>query len=439
MGLKYYAYANANDFGVTCSDATLANARSGTGTLALFNASGTMQPIGQELNGTTYKIGQAFLQFDTTIFPASGGTVTFHFVGSQWSTGSQAFNGNLNLYQYAWASAATSEFRTPTQLAALTKLGSGDPGVNNTVTLSSCPSSATLKAMVAANADETSGTAPTGIGSTFAWQDSGNASYLLFETSAPNGLTSKTITATGTGSITVGGAGANDPPSTVTAIQIECWGAGGSSATNTGQKAGGASGAYVLCTIPVTNGDIIYYSIPAGQTYNGSAPADTWARKNTNSAPTASSQGALADSANNATAGAIANCIGMLTVAGTSGQSAQAGGGSRAGSGGSGSPGPDGSGTIGTAGSSNVAGTGGAGDNGTVTGNGTSNALGGSGGNGSVAGATATAGGAPGAGGGGGGSSSGASGAGGRGQVVFTWETPAAVSAAPCAYAQIIE
>ncbi len=221
-----------------------------------------------------------------------------------------------------------------------------------------------------------------------------------------------TFNTPGTGSITVGGGGGSDPPSGVTSIQIECWGAGSGPPSETAaQDSGGASGAYARKNaLAVVNGDVLHYQIFAGK-----APGDTTssdlANVILNGGPAYS---CAAEGASNpfslSTAGLAGNSNGDVKFSGAAGTAAQSGGGSRGGSGGSSSAGPAGAGVAGSVGVSSAGGAGAA--SGTDVGGG---------GNGGAGGAPGVNGDTPGGGGGGSGSGGGASGTGGSGQVRFTW------------------
>jgi hypothetical protein len=420
MGLKYFAYANLDDHHVVSSSSSYEVAVQGdAGANVTLNAGGTQQNIGMQFSSPTYYIHQVFQRFDTSGFPA-GSTPSLRI----YQPVGNASRPLIRVLAYPWASPSWDNFRTPSQAAGLTQVASYNAPTSASwvvIPLVGHSPSSDYRIMLIGDGNLT-GAVPTE-------QSIHNASINMAEWfSAPHiffesidTTADSVITATGTGSITIG----THTPSNITQLQIEAWGAGGSSAIATGQKAGGASGAYALSTIPVTNGDVIFYNVPAGQTYGGATPSDTWACKTTNAAPTSAVEGVLAKSAAFATA--PTGSIGNQVLVGTAGIGSQGGGGSRRGSGGSGATGPLGYGAAGTMGSGNTSGgAGGTGNAGTSAGGlagapGTAHLDGGGGGGAGSASGAGQAGGAPGAGGGGGGSSSGASGVGGRGQIRFTW------------------
>jgi hypothetical protein len=203
---------------------------------------------------------------------------------------------------------------------------------------------------------------------------------------------------------TTGGAtGSVTAPAGTTEVRIQTWGAG---AGGQASGYGGGGGAYAEVTLTATAGDLVYYSVGAGGTgradsNTGNPGGDSWGRLNTNSAPTTTAQGALADGgiqAANAGGGTVANSIGTIEYRGgnTAAAPSYDGGGGGAGSGGQG-------GDCTT--TNGVAGAGGTPD-------------GGAGGTG-VASGTGGAGTAPG--GGGGATLSGTGGAGAAGQVKITF------------------
>src|ERR1044072_2899848 len=119
MGLKYLAYANTNDYGISSTDATYANARDGTGTLTATSTSGTGSlDVGQKLSAGIYTAAQAFYSFDTSGFPAG---CSVHFLGVY-----NPVTGlpNLEIFEYAWSGSGTGNFRSGTALGSLTQLGS---------------------------------------------------------------------------------------------------------------------------------------------------------------------------------------------------------------------------------------------------------------------------------------------------------------------------
>lgn len=219
------------------------------------------------------------------------------------------------------------------------------------------------------------------------------------------------------GSITVGGGGANDPPSGVTSIQIECWGAGGSSAVSASAEAGGSSGAYsLLNSLTVTDGTVVHWSLAAtGQSSGGLKPSPTSVWTTDVTSPVCAAESGSSGGGE----GLSVNGVGDVKFSGARGVAAQGGGGSRGGGGGSSSAGPGGAGVAGSPGSGASGGAGAAGSGIDVGGGGqgaagaTNNLLGG---NGST----------PGGGAGGGGSGTNSNGGtGGAGQVRFTWTAAA--------------
>jgi hypothetical protein len=225
-------------------------------------------------------------------------------------------------------------------------------------------------------------------------------------------MTVVTINTPGLGSITVGGGGANDPPSGVTSIQIECWGNGASSPTLLAQEGGGASGAYARKNaLAVVNGDVLNYAVAAGRVSGDTTSADA-SGVNKNGIPTCQAQGATTES-NLSNPGTVGGSSGDVVFPGLAGAAAQGGGGARGGSGGSSSAGPAGAGAAGSAGSGSAGGAGAA--------SGTDVGGGGAGGASGVAGSAGVT---PGGGGGGGGDGANG-GTGGNGQVRFTWTAAA--------------
>lgn len=213
---------------------------------------------------------------------------------------------------------------------------------------------------------------------------------------------SVTITAPGSGAITVGGSGPFDPPAGTVSLKIECWGAGGCPIPSTSQEGGGGSGAYArVNAFPVVDGMSLKWNVPAGQLADGTyfGPASVLLPDLTAIC--------ISESARRADAGVIA--VGDVHFSGAVGTFAQGGGGARGGSGGSSSAGPAGAGHSGSAGSHAAGGAGAAGG-----------ADVGAGGSGGGAGAPGSDGAQPGGGAGGGGSGAN-SGRGGAGQIRITW------------------
>jgi hypothetical protein len=145
-------YANTNDFAVTSSNATYATAASGSG-LSVTSAA-TNARIGQT---TGFSIVQYFASFDTSGAPSATTAelrLTAHTTGGA--------TGELyEVARYAWASAATSAFRDPTALGALTVAGTGtNPATADTpftVSFSTAEytSSSTMKVVVYAQNQRT--------------------------------------------------------------------------------------------------------------------------------------------------------------------------------------------------------------------------------------------------------------------------------------------
>ncbi len=222
-------------------------------------------------------------------------------------------------------------------------------------------------------------------------------------------MTVVTFTTPGAGSITVNGGGPNDPPSGVTSIQIECWGAGGSPLSTVAAETGGGSGAYSrLNTLTVSNGDVIRYSVGDGELSGsgGTVTQTTFvAYPDAFTVVCSAPRGTLGSGGSGG--------VGDVKFNGANGVAAQGGGGSRGGGGGSSSAGPSGAGVAGAAGSGASGGAGAAG--GTDVGGGGNGAPGATAVNGSN-------GSSPGGGAGGGGSGSPSNGGNaGDGQVRFTW------------------
>lgn len=144
-------------------------------------------------------------------------------------------------------------------------------------------------------------------------------------------------------------------PAGVTSVEVECWGGGGNGSTRStsGFGGGGGGGAYAktnaVTVVPTTS-----YSLTVG-----AAAADSWF-STTGVAPTATSEGCLADGgtsvANNTATGqaggTTANSIGDTEYAGgTGGNGSSAGGGGGGGGGTTAAGGNGGDGTAGTGGS----------------------------------------------------------------------------------------
>lgn len=410
----YTAVANTNDYVIDSNSNTWTLSRAGTGNIGASPTTDTSLNTGSWLaGGTTWHCNQQYFEFDTSSFPASGTVNLVLYVIT-------ANGGPLEARQSSWSGSGTGNFVAGASLSGLTQVGGTiDLGAVTSVydITTGFQVSASFKFLLHGEYQRTQTTTPSTPATTFGQIASSNSTtnpVPRIELTVTTNAVEKVITATGAGNITVGGGGGNDPPSGVTLIMVETWGAGGSSATATGAKPGGASGAYSRKLIPVVNGDILYYQNYAGQAYNGAQPTKTWVRKNTNSGPT--NADVVADSANNQTAGSIANCVGDVKIPGAAGTAAQGGGGSRGGSGGSSSACPTNataaSGTTGTASTPGL-------------GNANADTDSGDGGDGGAgAGGTGSPGVQPGGGAGGGGSSSGSSGTGGAGQIRFSWIPP---------------
>jgi hypothetical protein len=162
---------------------------------------------------------------------------------------------------------------------------------------------------------------------------------------------STVITTVGAGSVSFG-AGSQ--------IVIECWGGGGGSMGQDNSIGAGAGGAYAKTTISQASAFTLYYSVGGGGIGSsgfGSSGEQTWARIDTNSPPSNTTEGALADGGagsgftgpNNSNQ--LANSIGdVIYIGGYGGYfGAENGGGGSASSLGDGNPGDSGNGANGGA------------------------------------------------------------------------------------------
>lgn len=183
-------------------------------------------------------------------------------------------------------------------------------------------------------------------------------------------------------------------PSTTTLLEsVECWG-GGAPGNNGDNIGSGGAGAYSKTNnIIVSPNQTCYIQIPGTTAITESNPVDTWFNKNTNAAPTNTSQGCLAKSGQKGTAstgglgGNAASCIGDVKYSGGDGNYTS--GSSIGGCGGGGSASPFGNGNNGGINSGSTGGNGGdspgAGNGGIGSGSsGTSNENGGGGGAGGL-------------------------------------------------------
>jgi hypothetical protein len=441
----YQAVAKTNDAYVEINSSSLTDANAGTGSTSIVDPGTGDLPLGLFAAGGS-GADQILLEFDTSGFPVG--------VAAELKCAYTTFAMRTVYWlSYAWTGAA-SDFRTSAQLQSLPIAATHTFSVIGPVSssLSSFSSSSSYK-LIGVTQNNYDGVATSDNLSVTSAESSTVANRPTILATITTNAAELVITATGAGSITVGGGGSN-PPSGISSLMVECWGAGGSGTAATNQEAGGGGGGYARDHIAVTNGDVMYYNNPAGQAAGAGNPSDTWVRKNTNSIPTADGQnGVLADSAAASSGGASANCFthdatNGIKNTGGQGANAQSGGGSRGGSGGGGAAGPDGVGFGGTSsGGANSAGkVGGTGNNGlggaagaAGSGAGGDHVDGGGGGGGGNSGASGGAGGAPGGGSGGGGSSGGNSGGGARGQIRFSWIIPSAPpTSAPWGYAYIL-
>src|SRR5690606_29283751 len=108
-------------------------------------------------------------------------------------------------------------------------------------------------------------------------------------------LVTETVTATGSGTFV--------PPSGVSSIRVEAWGAGGrgASRTSNGVCSGGGGGGYSKGLINVTPTQTYHYTVGAGGNTATGTGGVSWfnATANINSAPTSSTTGVLARGGSN--------------------------------------------------------------------------------------------------------------------------------------------
>lgn len=161
-------------------------------------------------------------------------------------------------------------------------------------------------------------------------------------------------------------------PAGVTSISVECWGgggAGGGTAASVGAGGGGAGGAYAIKSITVTPGTKYYFSVAqskSGTTSAGSQGDPSWFNSTgTNSQPTGTSQGTLAEGGaggsasggSSSASGSKASSFGDQTYRGGNGGAASNGGNLSSSNSGAGGGGPGSTGDGGDA-SATTAGTG---------------------------------------------------------------------------------
>ena len=167
-------------------------------------------------------------------------------------------------------------------------------------------------------------------------------------------LVTEEVTATGSGTFV--------PPSGVSSIRVEAWGAGGRGSTRTsnGVGSGGGGGGYSKGLINVTPTQTYHYTVGAGGNTATGTGGFSWfnATANTNSAPTSNATGVLArggsnraDNNNTAGGGATPGYGNEVTYTGGNGAAGPDSGTTRGGGGGSsagiGSNGNDATGTSG--------------------------------------------------------------------------------------------
>ena len=105
--------------GVRCTSTVYATALAGTGSLGAY----TTAEVGQKLVGSDYTISQAFHQIDMTPLPA-GATVTAATIQVEIDSDNSGTNFDLTSYTYDFdVTIGTTDFRTDTELAALTSTG----------------------------------------------------------------------------------------------------------------------------------------------------------------------------------------------------------------------------------------------------------------------------------------------------------------------------
>jgi hypothetical protein len=184
-------------------------------------------------------------------------------------------------------------------------------------------------------------------------------------------------------------------PAGVGAIKVEAIGPGSAGSNAMGQKGGGGGGYSKTNATPVVAGSLVYINVPTTGSAYGST-ADTWLNTASNTAPTSTSQGALAKGASSGSGGASASGIGDVKYSGGNGGNNTVTGTYVKGGGGGASAGPNGAGLAGgngwTGATTGGGGGGGAYNNGTsaTAGNATATAGGAGGSNYSSGGAGAT-------------------------------------------------
>ncbi len=360
-------------------------------------------------DNTLLRIKQGFFHFDTRSIFAGAYDVTLSARTTAATPGTSGGNNGTDLYRYdGAASIGAASFRTPTQLGALSLVGTMPHATAaSTWYTSSTIAGYTVPAQedfgfCAAHPSQLVSTPP--LPTTSAWDmevafdtSLGREPYLTL-TGGPT-LNSQTFTNNGTFTV----------PAGVTSIQVEAVGGGGGGGTDSAQEPGGGGGAYARSFVAVSPSQQHSVTIGAGGGPNVDGGDSIFGSNLVVAKGGLKGLGATAGAG-----GAAASSTGDLKFSGGAGGAQQGGGGSRSGSGGGSGAGRSGAGNAGASGSGSTAGAGGV----------SSGELSGAGGIGAAPGGTAGSGAAYGGGGGGKGSGTSTSGSGVAGVVVVRWETP---------------
>lgn len=131
---QVYTFYGTEDGSITSKDTVAANARAGTGSTFNVYGQGTSETAyfgyGYNSGDSNYGVDQWFIQFDTSSLSNSATIkeVALRTYGTDQASGDEA----ARCYQYDWgATLTTSDFRTPTQLQALTDVATLADGQNS--------------------------------------------------------------------------------------------------------------------------------------------------------------------------------------------------------------------------------------------------------------------------------------------------------------------
>jgi hypothetical protein len=419
MPIRTIVFANANDHHVSCTTTTeeWAAVYAGTGTLSLsITGSNTMQFGARFVNTSppNYGNAQCFLLFDTSVGTVWNSARLELVQGLARDTSSEV----LHARQFTWSTAATGNYRSASQLAALPLVASGNvswsivTGRAFSFPFTQIPPSTTnyrlvlhSERQITGEGIQASSTSWNGFHSSEASGTVNDPILVLVQESADGVFANPSNNGTSANQFIV--------PPLVSSITIDAYGGGGGGGpAQASQKGGGGGGAYATTTISVTPGETYTITVGAGGAV-GAAGADSSVTRLGTTHCLAKGGGAGSNSAA-APGGQASACVGDFAYSGGQGAAPQGGGGSRGGSGGGGSADDYGGGGNGAAGSAGLGGDGGLG----------ARPFGGAGGRGGDGGGAASVGAAPGGGGGGGGSSSGASASGAAGKVVISYFQP---------------